>query len=93
MRILYPVAGSNEQVIDVLGDGGTTTEANAMNLQRELQAPDDPPPYSATGGRQRKNKATKKHKLGQRLGKVTRTDKGTRKHKGSIFSKDEFIAF
>ena len=79
VRIKYPVPGSDEHVINVIGDNGTSTEANIMNISREINNPDDapaenepPPAYSAEGGKGNSNKR--------------------RKNKG-FFSSEEFIKF
>jgi chromosome segregation ATPase len=59
VRIKYPVPGSAEHVINVIGDSGTSTEANIMNISNELNAPareEPPPPYTATGGSKNKRR-------------------------------------
>ena len=70
VRIKYPVPGSAEHVINVIGDSGTSTEANIMNISNELNtssnsttnAPayppirEEPPPYTATGGSKNKRR-------------------------------------
>ena len=79
VRIKYPVSGSDEHIINVIGDNGTSTEANLMNISREINNPDDspaenedPPSYTSEGGKGNSNKR--------------------RKHKG-FFSSEEFIKF
>jgi hypothetical protein len=66
VRIKYPVPGSAEHVIDVIGDSGTSTEANVMNIISEINdnpayppIREGPPPYSLYGGNKRnKHKKT-----------------------------------
>jgi septal ring factor EnvC (AmiA/AmiB activator) len=58
VRIKYPVSGSAEHVIDVIGDSGTSTEANIMNISNEINSPDNqpPPPYTPGGGSKNKRR-------------------------------------
>jgi hypothetical protein len=63
VRIKYPITGSDEHVINVIGESGTSTEANIMNISREINNPiankNEPPPYSVGGKgntKRRKNK-------------------------------------
>jgi hypothetical protein len=43
VRIKYPILGSDEEVINVIGDNGTSTEGNIMNISSELN--EESPPY------------------------------------------------
>ena len=90
VRIKYPVPGSDEQVIDVIGDSGTSTESNIMNISNDINE-EFPPAYTKYAGGSKK---TKRKGNKQKYNKTkSRHNKATSNSRNCFFGKDDFINF
>ena len=107
VRIKYPVPGSNEHVMNVVGDSGTSTEGNIMNIIEENKTNNPSSSYSKGGSNRKytfkykqnkkyngnKNNKTKKNKHKRRLPNKIKQKKLTRRSSKNIFSEHDFIMF